>query len=118
MDEKLFNMIPGLELEELQFLKDITSDLQDNQVNTFVSIYASKRQKSEMILITALIGFFGFAGIHRFLMGQVGMGILFLLTAGLCFIGTIVDLINYKNLTMEYNMQVAHEAKRMTLSIS
>lgn len=37
--------------------------------------------------------FFGFLGVHRFYEGKIGTGILYLCTAGLCFIGVIVDLI-------------------------
>ena len=66
-----------------------------------------------MILILTLIGFFGFAGLHRFILGQIGLGILYLLTAGLCFIGTIVDLVNYKSLAYEYNVRIAHETLNM-----
>jgi TM2 domain-containing membrane protein YozV len=51
-----------------------------------------------------------FAGIHRFLIGQIGMGILFLLTGGLCFIGTIVDAINHKKLAFEYNQEMIAES--------
>ena len=66
-----------------------------------------------MILLTALLGFVGLAGVHRFIVGQIGMGILYLLTAGLCFIGTIVDLINHKKLALEYNQRVARETLMM-----
>ena len=41
------------------------------------------------------------------------MGILFFFTAGLCFIGTIVDLINYKELAFEYNRRMADEVMLM-----
>jgi TM2 domain-containing membrane protein YozV len=37
--------------------------------------------------------FLGPLGIHRFYVGKVGTGILFLLTAGICGIGWIVDLV-------------------------
>jgi TM2 domain-containing membrane protein YozV len=60
-----------------------------------------------------LPGFFGFAGLHRIILGQVGLGILYILTVGLCFIGTIVDLINYKSLAYEFNIKVAHETLNM-----
>lgn len=36
--------------------------------------------------------FFGFLGVHRFYLGQIGMGILYFLTCGLLGIGAIVDL--------------------------
>jgi TM2 domain-containing membrane protein YozV len=62
-----------------------------------------------MILLLALLGFVGLAGVHRFVIGQIGMGLLYLLTAGLCFIGTIVDLINHKQLAIEYNQKTARE---------
>lgn len=43
--------------------------------------------------ITAIILWFflGLLGIHRFYLGHIGMGILYLLTAGLCGIGWIID---------------------------
>ena len=41
----------------------------------------------------AICWFFGFLGIHRFMKGDIGMGILYLLTFGLLGIGVIIDLI-------------------------
>lgn len=37
--------------------------------------------------------FFGFLGIHRFLVGKIGTGVLWLLTGGLLGIGALVDFI-------------------------
>ena len=66
-----------------------------------------------IIIILILPGFFGFAGLHRIILGQVGLGILYILTVGLCFIGTIVDLVNYKSLAYEFNIKMAHETINM-----
>jgi hypothetical protein len=37
------------------------------------------------------------------------MGILYVFTGGLCLIGTIVDMINYKNFAFEYNRKIAQQ---------
>jgi hypothetical protein len=41
------------------------------------------------------------------------MGLLYLFTVGLCFIGSIVDLVNHKDLAMEYNRKIAFESHQM-----
>jgi TM2 domain-containing membrane protein YozV len=54
-----------------------------------------------------MAGLIGVAGIHRILVGDIGLGILYFFTAGLCFIGTIVDMINYRRLANDYNLKEA-----------
>lgn len=101
--------LPELEGMELGYIQGILKDMNEEQASLFAQVYRARRKDSQMILILTLIGFFGFAGLHRFILGQVGLGILYMLTLGLCFIGTIVDLVNYKSLTYEYNIKMAHE---------
>ena len=109
-----FQFVPGIEGEELIFIKSISKDLPEDQLQLFLTIYNGKRVKTDTILITTILGFFGIAGIQRFLMGQIGMGILYLLTWGICFIGTIIDLVNYKKMTLEHNQKMAQESMVMT----
>jgi len=101
--------LPELEGMELGYIQGILKDMNDEQASLFAQVYRARRKDSQMILILTLIGFFGFAGLHRFILGQIGLGILYILTVGLCFIGTIVDLVNYKSLTYEYNIKIAQE---------
>jgi len=108
MNSKLLQLIPGIETEELMYLQSVTKDLTDEQLETFAVLYNGERKKSDMILIGGIIGLLGIGGVQRFMIGQVGMGILYLLTAGLCYIGTIIDLVNYKKLTFEFNQELAN----------
>jgi TM2 domain-containing membrane protein YozV len=90
-------------------IKGYTTD----QIQQFVMIYRTKRKDPQTILLCCLLGLICFAGIHRFIMGQIGFGILYLFTAGLCLIGTIVDAVNYKQLTLEYNQKMIGETLSM-----
>jgi len=101
--------LPMLEGEELFFIQNLTKDFDNDLLMQFANIYRSRRKDPQLILVLALIGFLGIAGIHRFFIDQIGMGILYLLTGGLCLIGTIVDLVNYKRLAYEFNQMQAQE---------
>lgn len=99
--------------EEMGFLQQATRELSEEQKKYFYMVYSNKRKNTNEILIFTLLGFVGAAGIHRFVLGQIGMGILYFLTGGLCFIGTIVDVVKNKSLTLEYNKNMAYESHRM-----
>ncbi|MDZ7846651.1 MAG: TM2 domain-containing protein [Owenweeksia sp.] len=118
MEQRIFSMIPGMDHQEYQILENLLKELSEDKQQTFMSIYAGKRRNPDHILIGSLIGLVLVAGVQRFMINQIGMGILYLLTAGLCFIGTIVDCVNYKKLALEYNQQQAYEALQMTKSLS
>ncbi len=109
----LMNLLYDTTPEELIQIDSLTKGFSDDKLQQFVMIYRTKRKDPQTILLCCLLGFIFFAGIHRFIMGQIGMGILYLLTAGLCLIGTVVDAINYKQLALEHNQQMIGETLAM-----
>jgi len=108
-----FQFLPELQGRELMFVQGLTKEYDEQQLMNFANIYRSRRRDPQLILLTTLLGFVVIAGVQRFLTNQIGMGILYLFTGGLCLIGTIIDLINYQDIAMEYNMRMANEAAMM-----
>ncbi|MCK9452978.1 MAG: NINE protein [Bacteroidales bacterium] len=106
---KIYELMPDIQGEEMMFLQNLTKDYDDEKLRNFSNMYRARRKDPQLILLLCLLGFVGFAGVHRFILNQIGMGILYFFTAGLCLIGTIVDLVNYRNLSFTYNRQVASE---------
>ena len=117
MKSDLITLIPAVEADELAYLQSITATLPDDKFQLFISLYNGKRKKAETILLCCLLGFVLAGGIQRFIVGQVGMGILYFFTGGLCLIGTIVDIINHKQLAFEYNQRMAVETMGMVRSL-
>lgn len=51
-----------------------------------------KKPKNKWVALLLCI-FFGYLGAHKFYEGRTGMGILYLLTLGLCGIGWVIDIL-------------------------
>ncbi|MBS7565857.1 TM2 domain-containing protein [Mucilaginibacter sp. Bleaf8] len=110
MDFNFYTLFSGITTEEMAYLQQATAGLSENQQRHFVNIYGSKRRTAQDLLLFTLLGFIGIAGVHRFLVGQIAMGIIYFFTGGFCGIGTIVDLINHKSLANSYNRDMAYES--------
>jgi TM2 domain-containing membrane protein YozV len=108
--QNAYMMFDGMTPEEFAFLQQATSALDENQQRYFMGVYSSKRRNPQDVMLATLAGFLGVSGVQRFLTDQIGMGLLYFFTAGFCFIGTIVDLINYKSIANEYNQKMAFES--------
>lgn len=115
--QQLLRMFPDMEYDEMANIINLTQGMTEQQQQTFLTIYQGKRRDKTLMLVLALLGFIGFAGIHRLITGDIGLGILYFFTAGLCFVGTIVDLINIKRLTSDYNQKMAYESANMATAI-
>lgn len=105
-------MLPGITPEEYSYLQAATTGFNEAQLKGFLMIYSRKRRNPDDMVLYCVLGFF-VPGLPRFLMNQIGMGILYLFTAGLCFIGTIIDLVNHKTLAFEYNQRMVFESLQM-----
>ena len=102
--------LPGITPEELGYIQQAIAQLSENQQKYFYMTYTTKRRSPQDMLIFCIVGTFLVPGLQRFIVGQIGMGILYLLTGGLCLIGSIVDLVNHKTLALEYNQKMVFES--------
>ena len=109
----IYELMPMLQGDELAYVQNVIKDMDDDQVKLFAGVYNARRKDPQLILLLAVVGFVGIAGIHRFALGQIGMGVLYILTGGLCFVGTIVDLVNHRRLAFEHNAMVALEVAKI-----
>ena len=110
--------LPELQGMELNHVQMLIKDFSDKQAQNFAMLYRARRRDPQLILFTALAGLVGLAGIQRFLVNQIGMGILYFFTAGLCFIGTIMDAVNYQTIAFDYNRQIASEVAPLVKSMN
>jgi TM2 domain-containing membrane protein YozV len=85
---------------KIAVLKERLERLDDSKL----SVLSSVEYKDPTTLLLVSI-FLGTLGIDRFMLGETGMGILKLLTAGLCGILTIIDWFTISNKAKEYNFQ-------------
>jgi len=108
-----FMMLPGISPQEFSYLQTSTTGFNEQQLNGFLMIYHSKRRSPDDMILYCVLGFF-VPGLARFLVNQIGMGILYFFTFGLCTIGTIIDLVNHRSIATEYNQKMAYESFQIT----
>ncbi len=87
-----------LPAEKIVFLKQKLLDLDENRF----SVVSTMEFKNPTTLLLVSI-FLGSLGIDRFMLGEVGLGILKLLTLGLCGILTIIDWFTVQKRTRDQN---------------
>jgi len=100
---KVIKYMPELQGDEQLTIAKLMTEMSEEQAEQFARVYRERRKDETTVLLTTLLVFVGIAGVNRFYLGQIGMGIAYLLTAGFCLIGSIVDIFNYKSLTNGYN---------------
>ena len=103
----VMQLLPEIPPGEQAAISGIVENVPEESASMFAMAYRNQRKDETNMLLFTLIGFVLIAGVQRFVVGHIGLGVLYLLTAGLCFIGTIVDAINHKKLANEYNVKIA-----------
>jgi TM2 domain-containing membrane protein YozV len=99
--------LPELDEPERSFIVNLTARMSEADVQQFAIAYRTRRKDPQTVLLMAAIGIAGIPGLHRFALGEVGIGLLYLFTGGLMLIGTIIDIVKHRELAFNYNRQVA-----------
>ena len=105
----IIKFMPELEGGELVTVGAIVREMTDEQVLYFPQGYRGRRKSTGTAYLLLLLSFVGLAGITRFYLGSIVMGIIYILTWGFCGMGIIVDLFITKGMTEKVNMQKASE---------
>lgn len=63
--------------------------------------------REKEVFVTYLLWFFlGFLGVHKFYLGKMGWGILYIFTGGLFLIGWLIDLFTIPGKVRRYNQDL------------
>ena len=84
--------------DKIMFLKEKLATIDESKFSMVSAI--ELKDPTTNLLISLFLGSFG---VDRFMIGETGMGVLKLLTSGLCGILTIVDWFSIQNKTKELN---------------
>lgn len=109
----IMQILPELQGDEMVYVQGLLKEMSDQQAQQFAMMYRARRKDPQNVLLLTLLGFIGIAGVQRFIVDQVGMGLLYLFTAGICWIGTIIDLVTHKKIAFEYNQKQATQITLM-----
>jgi TM2 domain-containing membrane protein YozV len=107
MPHIITHYLPEIDELERTFIERVTAGMSHENIQQFAAAYRQVRKDPQTLRLMAIIGIVAVPGLHRFWVGQVGIGFLYLLTWGLLLFGTIADIVKYKELAFRYNRQVA-----------
>jgi TM2 domain-containing membrane protein YozV len=99
--------LPELDEPERSFIDRLTAGMSHENIQQFAVAYRQVRKDPQTLRLMAIIGIVAVPGLHRFWVGHVGLGFLYLITWGLLLFGTITDIVKYRELAFSYNCQIA-----------
>jgi TM2 domain-containing membrane protein YozV len=82
-------------------ISQLTSGLSDQQKAAFTTQYDAAKKDPQMIFIIAIVA--GSLGVDRFLLDDIKMGVIKLITGGGCGILWIMDILSAKERTNAFN---------------
>lgn len=85
--------------ESIPYIRQKLETLEESRMNY---LYAVDLKDPKIYLLISI--FLGGWGVDRFLLGDIGMGVLKLLTGGVCGILWIIDIINISKTVKEDNL--------------
>lgn len=88
----------SLPAERLPAIREQLLNMEESKAIVIQSL--ELKDTTTMLIISLFLGTFG---VDRFMLSQIGMGVLKLLTGGLCGILTIIDWVTIQNKTREFN---------------
>ena len=107
----ILRLLPELDADEIMFLTPLVEDMKESQLKLFAEAYRLRRKDNVWLFL--VLSFIGIGGVHRFVLGQIGMVLLYLFTWNLCLIGFLIDLINQNSLVGKYNRTQAINTARV-----
>ena len=119
----LMHYLLELSGSERTYIQELIAQMPAQHAEVFLIEYRKRRKDPQTVLLAAVIGLVACPRFQRFWLGEMGMGLLFLFTAGFLAIGSIIDLATYRTLARCHNEKVARNilaelnafaSKRMT----
>ncbi|MBP3301285.1 MAG: TM2 domain-containing protein [Clostridia bacterium] len=86
--------------DKVMYIKEKLKNMDDEKYGLLLSV--EMKNPTTLLILSLLVGSFG---VDRFMLGDTGMGVLKLLTGGLCGILTIIDWCTIMNKTKEENFK-------------
>ena len=107
MPHIITHYLPELDEPERSFIERLTVGMSHENIQQFAAAYRQVRKDPQTLRLMAIIGIVAVPGLHRFWLGHLGIGFVYLVTWGLLLIGTITDIVKYRELAFNCNRQVA-----------
>lgn len=96
----LMNNNKNLPQSKMMQLRSSLQELSSEQLDTIECL--EFKDPTMLLVISVLLGYLG---IDRFMLGDIAMGVLKLITGGGCLIWWLIDLFHISDKTKEYNYQ-------------